>query len=109
MPGYLVEVYQPRAGADAVEAASARARAAVEEMALEGVPVRYVRAIFLPADETCFHMFDSVSVEAVEKASRRAGLDHDRIVAAGDVGQARDVHLASQMDHTSAKGGARDA
>lgn len=91
MPRYLVELYQPRASADAVEAASARTRAAADEMRLEGVPVRYIQAIFLPADETCFHLFDSASADAVKEASRRAGLDYGRIVAVGNVGQARKV------------------
>jgi Nickel responsive protein SCO4226-like len=52
----------------------ARARAAAEAMAKEGVAVLYVRSIFMPADETCFHIFEAPSQEIVAEVSRRASL-----------------------------------
>ena len=42
----------------------------------------YVRSLFLPDDETCFHFLDAVSAEAVAELSRRAGLRTARIVHA---------------------------
>jgi hypothetical protein len=46
------------------------------------VPVRFVRAIFMPEDETCFFLYEAGSVEAVREAARRAGLGSERITAA---------------------------
>ena len=42
------------------------------------MPVRYVRAIFVPEDETCFFLYEAGSVDAVRKAARRAGLGCER-------------------------------
>lgn len=47
-----------------------------------GTPVRYRRSIAIPEDETCFHVFEGRSVEAVEEVSRRAALEYERIVEA---------------------------
>jgi hypothetical protein len=44
--------------------------------------VQYVRTTFLPEDETCFHVFEASSAEAVGAVSRRAGLGPARIVPA---------------------------
>jgi hypothetical protein len=64
--------------------------------------VRYVRAIFVPEDETCFHLFEAASPDAVYAASERAGLSAQRIVEAegaqrtqiSDVGSTRDIVLS---------------
>ncbi len=48
----------------------------------EGTPVRYVRMTYLPNDETCFHIFEAASEEAVSEACRRAGIGSGRIVPA---------------------------
>ena len=79
MPTYLVEVYVPRSQAREARAAGGRARAAAEKLSREGVPIRYVRTTFLPDDETCFHLFDAVSADAVEELSRRAELGRARV------------------------------
>jgi hypothetical protein len=79
---YLVELYQPRSRADQLTQASARLRAAAAELSSEGTPVRYLRGLFLPEDETCLHLFEADSREAVDEASRRAELAYDRIVEA---------------------------
>jgi hypothetical protein len=82
MPTYLVEAYMPRSQAEEARAAGRRARAAAEELSREGTPVRYVRTTFLPDDETCFHLFEASSAEAVEEVSRRARLGRARVVRA---------------------------
>lgn len=69
-------------GPDGLAAAAERAHLAAEQLAREGTPVRYVRSILIPADETCFHVFEGPSAQAVGEASRRAALDYDRIVEA---------------------------
>lgn len=82
VPSYLVEVYLPRSRAGEVRATGRRARAAAEELSGEGMPVRYVRTTYLPDDETCFHLFEADSAEAVEEASNRAGFGHARVLPA---------------------------
>ncbi len=82
MPRYVVEAYVPRSQAQDIRAAGRGARAAAEELAREGTPVRYVRMLFLPGDEMCFHIFEAASQEAVGEACRRAGISSGRIVSA---------------------------
>jgi hypothetical protein len=76
---YLVEVYQPRTRAGL---APACVRSAAEAVSLAGMPVRYVRSIFVPEDETCFYVFESSSREAVVAAIERAALPFARITEA---------------------------
>jgi hypothetical protein len=77
---YLVEAHMP-AGTDAAEVA-ARARKAAQGLSGEDTAVRYVRSVFVPADETCFHFFEAVSEAAVREASKRGGLSAHRVVEA---------------------------
>lgn len=81
---YLVELYLPRSRADGVAKDAARARAAADELALEGKLVRYVRTIFVPEDEICFHVYEASSMDVVQEAGLRAGLAFDRVVEATD-------------------------
>lgn len=80
MPTYLVEAYLPRSHARGARAAARRARAAAAALSSEGVLIRYVRTTFLPEDETCFHLFEASSAEAVEEVGRRAKLGRGRVV-----------------------------
>jgi hypothetical protein len=82
LPTYVVEVYVPRSGPPDAAAISRVARASAEELSSEGTPIRYVRFTFLPDDETCFHVFEAASTDAVAEACRRAGIGRGRIVAA---------------------------
>jgi hypothetical protein len=82
MPSYLVEAYVPRARAAEVRATGRGACAAAEELSREGTPVRYVRTTFLPDDETCFHVFEAASEDAVREVCGRAGIGSARIVPA---------------------------
>ena len=47
--------------------------------------MRYVRALFLGADETCFHLYEAGSSEAVFEATRRAAIPVERVVEAIDI------------------------
>ncbi len=91
MPSYIVEAYIPRARAQEAHAAGRRARDAAEALVREGVVVSYVRTTFLPDDETCFHVFEAASMEAVGEACRRAGLGSPRIVVAVEGNHRRDA------------------
>jgi Protein of unknown function (DUF4242) len=82
MPEYLVEAYLPTADGATRRRVVATARSAAEEMARTGTAIRYLRSIFVPTDETCFHLFDAPSAELVREASERAGLGPERIVEA---------------------------
>jgi hypothetical protein len=79
---YLVEAYQPSLNGAARGELMARARAAADAMTRDGVRIRYVRSLFVPGDEACFHVFEAGSAAAVDEASRRAGLPYTRIVEA---------------------------
>ena len=82
MPRYLVESYIPRSRAMEARAAGRDARTAAEALAREGTQVRYVRTTLLPDDETCLHIFEAASEDAVGEVCRRAGIDTGRIVPA---------------------------
>ncbi|MGH3041253.1 MAG: nickel-binding protein [Gaiellaceae bacterium] len=77
---YLMESYLPKHQLVEREQTVARVRRAARAVSLEGIPVRYLRSIFIPADETCFHLFEGPSAEAIEEVSRHAALEYERIV-----------------------------
>jgi len=82
MAEYLVELYLSRADVAAVERGAARARLAAEELTREGRPVRYLRSIFVPEDETCFYLCEACSAEVVREVARRATLTFERVTEA---------------------------
>ena len=82
MATYLVERHLPGFTTEQLPAAAGAAKAATEQMAQEGVPVRYLRSTFVPDEEKCFCLFNGPSVEAVREANERAGLPFDRILEA---------------------------
>ncbi|MFY9577864.1 MAG: hypothetical protein WAQ33_00930 [Gaiellaceae bacterium] len=82
MQRYAVEVYSPRGGSDEFRAAAARLRRAARALTREGTPITYRRSLFLPTDETSFHIVDGISHDAVAEATRRAALGTARIVEA---------------------------
>jgi len=82
MTEFLVEAYVPQSDGAGAERGAERARAAAEQLSSEGEPVRYLRSIFVPEDETCFYLFEAVSAAAVRKAAERAALHFERITTA---------------------------
>jgi hypothetical protein len=81
MPEFLIEQYVSRADTAAVERDAVRAREAAEELSRTGTPVRYLRSIFVPEDETCFLLYEADSASAVREAALRARLPVDRVAA----------------------------
>jgi hypothetical protein len=71
MPEFLAETYTPR-GTPGTDTAAARpgdiARAAGQASA-PGAPVRFLHAIVVPAEETCFWLYQAPSAGAVRAAS----------------------------------------
>ena len=82
MTSYLVETFVPGAQAGDAREAGRPARGAAREASRGGVSVRYVRTTLVPGDETCFHVFEAGSHDAVAEACRLAGIESPRIVPA---------------------------
>jgi hypothetical protein len=85
MDHYLVELYLPRRDEAALADAAMRARAASEQVTSEGKHVRYLRTIFVPQDEICFHLYEAQAGDDVGEASLRAQIAYERIVRAVSV------------------------
>jgi Nickel responsive protein SCO4226-like len=74
VPEFLLEHYVPRKAAGRPRESAERARIAADELTRAGTPVRCLRSIFVPEDETCFVLYEADSIEAVREAARLAGL-----------------------------------
>ena len=85
MHQYLVELYLPRCDEAALANAAARARIASEQMVSEGKRVRYLRTIFVPQDEICFHLYEAQAADLIDEASLRPQITYERIVRAVSV------------------------
>jgi hypothetical protein len=73
----MVELYVPASTqGSGARAAEESARSLREE----GLAVWYLRSIVIPGDETCFHVFEAPSLEAVHEVARRATVRFERIV-----------------------------
>jgi hypothetical protein len=68
---YLVELYVPRG--HGLAEASAQARL------VDDTDVRYLRTMFVAEDDTCFHVFEAASREALLEAASRSGFADARI------------------------------
>ena len=75
---YLAEFYVAGARRDLTQIAR-RAKAAADQLAREGTAICFLRAVFLPEDESGFAFYEAGSVEAVADAGERAELPFDRI------------------------------
>ena len=87
---FLVELYVSTTDADAVKRLVESARTAAEQQTGRGVPVRHLRSIFVPEEETCFMFYDAPSRDAVRDAAKLAELPFVCIAAA----------VAANADHT---------
>jgi Protein of unknown function (DUF4242) len=79
---YLVEAYVARLNDARVHGLANRARAAAQAMTRRGIPVRHLSSIFVPEDDTCFHLLEAASAGAVRDTCDRAGFSFERIVEA---------------------------
>ena len=76
---YTVELTRPPAGWGQLPQMTARARHACGEAEREGIPVRFLRSIFVPEDNACLFIFEGPTGEAVRAAAERAGLNAKRV------------------------------
>lgn len=79
MTEFLVELYVPKAYFAGAAAGCGRLRAAADELTAEGWPVRLVRSIFVPEDETCFLLIEALTADEVRETARRAGVTCERV------------------------------
>ena len=63
-------------------ATSARAVANEDERAASTSSIRHIRTWLLPADETCFSLFDAPSADAVKAAGAAVDVHYARITEA---------------------------
>ena len=80
MVSFLVEAYTPTAAT--VAAFDRSLHDAAVALSAEGVPIRYVRSILIPDDDTCFYVVHAASEDAVQQLLRRAGFEVSRITRA---------------------------
>jgi hypothetical protein len=76
---YLVEHYQPDLDGLELERFAAQARSAVRALEREGKPLRFVRSLIVPGDESCLCVVEAASEHLVREAYTRAGIRFERI------------------------------
>ena len=79
---FLLEMYASRGELSHGVPRSADISQVAEQLTREGTPVRLVRSIVVPDEETCFYLFQAQTADAVREAAARAGLRFDRVVQA---------------------------
>lgn len=82
MTEFLVELYVSKTDCAAIAVTAERLSLAAAELTAEGRPVRLLRSIFVPEDETCFLLVEAATVEMVRETARRAVLPLERVVEA---------------------------
>ena len=82
MREFVGEHYLPAEGAPDAGPCAKAARAAADRLRREGTRVHHVRAILIPEDETCIHLYRAESIEVVRVAAARASLRLDRLTEA---------------------------
>jgi len=72
MTEFLVEFYLSRTDTAALHRSVRRARLAAEEQTRRGMPVRYLRSIYVPEDETCFLLYEAGTAKATPGGGARS-------------------------------------
>jgi uncharacterized protein DUF4242 len=80
MPEFLVELYNAREDCGTLERSTKRAQQVAELLSSDGTPIRYLRSIFVPEDETCFLLYEAASAETVFAAVMQAQLTFERVI-----------------------------
>jgi hypothetical protein len=79
MPEFLAETYAPRGTPDTVAPSADDIALAADQVSQPGAQVRFLGAIAVPEDETCFCLYQAPSADAVREAMTRARLRPERI------------------------------
>ena len=80
---FLAERYLPLQTPQALASQVDQDRAAAHAMS-----IRHIQTIYIPADETCFTLFEAASLELVIQTSDRFELGYRRVVPAIVIGSA---------------------
>jgi len=78
MPEFLAETYAPGTAAPGADDLALTA----DQLSRRGAPVRFLGAVVVPDEETCFCLYQAPSAATVREAMTRAGLRPDRITRA---------------------------
>ena len=78
MGKYIVELYVARSDEAAIERGVELTRRAAERLTRGGTPVRHLRSLFVPADETCYVLIEADAAAAAQEAAAAAGLPFER-------------------------------
>jgi hypothetical protein len=79
MNEFLVELYVSCTESNGVGRRAERAQRAAADLTAAGMPVRFLRSIFVPADETCLFLFEAASIDVVREVAHRAALPFDHV------------------------------
>lgn len=74
MARFVIEVFTPGLDESGLAAVVDRVRAAAASLRRDGSPVRHLSSIFVPDDQTCFHIVEAPSPDAARVVSDDAGL-----------------------------------
>lgn len=85
MTVYAVERSLPGVTMQALAGAQAAAIGAAAESTAGGVPVRYLRSVFLPGDARCVCLFEAGSADAVRRVNDAAGIPYSAVSEAMDL------------------------
>jgi hypothetical protein len=80
MASYLVEAYDTKLNGEELARAAHRVELVAETLAREGAAVRFVHAIAIPGDDTCFLLCEAPTADVVGEVTRRAAISFDRVV-----------------------------
>ena len=82
MPEFLAETYTPREGLGSAAPRAGDIARAAAQASQPGAPVCFLGAIAVPAEETCFWLYQAPAADAVRAAMTAAGLRPERIAPA---------------------------
>jgi Nickel responsive protein SCO4226-like len=82
MPEFLAETYAPRDAPGDTTPHAADIVLAAGQASEHRAPVRFLGAILVPDEETCFWLYQAPSADAVRAAMTRARLRPERITPA---------------------------
>jgi hypothetical protein len=89
VPTYLVERYWPGVTSELLAEALTRGRRVMEQMSVEGTPVRDLGCTLIPGEEVVFSLYEGPSAAVVRQLNERAAIPVSRIVEAIAVTQCR--------------------